>query len=282
MPVRKKLFGSAPRTQLKRRNYRRGKRNIGRRAKRRPGNLKKSNAEVKQIEQTNVHSQNLVPMVGSEHYGPSNTIIFLDAYHCKDGPASQLQNGFGVSECVGRWITPAYPSSAKYSISYGSLTGSSGHFPSPNLMMVQGHLKMSGSKIDADLTTVNSWLASCLAKVKHELFHSGFSGDFLSFKELNRDIIITRRQKIYPQRTTAVQDVAAATVIVSPDKNITTRIKHGSYKTRIEGLTTLGVNQLVCNNLWIPFTMFKWDNASVHAGGNIPIKQLTKCWFRDT
>jgi len=254
----------------------------------------KSTLEVK-FQEHAIRTDNVAYMDGSELAGPSNSLCLLAGlfggdYATPDDVSTGLIPGTGCTDVVGCWSTPAYPSSMKLDIDYKALAIVDNQaFPQPNLRILHGFYKNTGDKMDADLASNATWIASIRAALLKELFDSDYTADFLAYTQKSRNIKILSDRLILPRKSIAhqlVPDSTMITKVMSPNSQLSYKWPHSKFKSRLSPTIQAGSDpvfaRMVPHNQWVPFLLMLAPGLPADAAyGHLVVRSVTKAYFHD-
>lgn len=206
---------------------------------------------------------------------PANTTIHMPCmFNAQDTDLSTRVNG--------QWLTPKWLKS-KFRISFDSII--SDHADSAkgfNLWMVQGVVKSTGEKGDANTATWGTWTTDIKNIVGTQLVNSDLTADYLDFSKSNRNIRIISKKQIKGNRngmlrkaetpgTTGVNYTAPSPVCLS--------INHAlpNFKQRIASADTAAPK---LNQSYIPFVAFYCAELTANTG-TFTIEQSSRFYYTD-
>lgn len=262
------------------------------RSSRKPVRSKKSKktAALSTMEIKQVHCEKdtfqLSTFDGAEHLGPSNSKVLIPLlFGAAPNFAGLRQGTDSVNQCVGNWITMAYPTSLKAVISYKYLTAvdvnGTETLVVPNVRLIAGMVKVTGSQANCNTALIGTWRDNILAVAKAKLFDAGFDSDFCSYTTKSKDVLVTENRLINPDmkhisNSTRIAGGDAASLV--PAKQIALSMMKRDQKIK---LTKLDDGYMVPHDSWIPFAMFMVPNLGTAVGGNLQIQYISRSYFRD-
>lgn len=247
--------------------------------------------EVYQMRLT-AQSASLSAHAGSTTLGPKNSVILLPAFFNQQ-TTSHDSNGDLYSPS-GSWLKQVYSFTSKVRCSFENITNHDDNKSGLNLRCVHGFVKVPISKAASGSGWGSQALfeAQVLTVLKENLYESNIVADFLEYSQKNRNVHISGRFDVKPNRNNMIRvdslvhtnTVPSTTDTISsatypPPKCYTIKHNIAPNKTRLAH-TSDSAKFPVPENLYLPFTMFACDQLTANSG-HFAIEHSSRMYYTD-
>lgn len=237
--------------------------------------------------QSSLLSQN----TGSVVNGPANSLIMLPAGFSQHTTCVD-SNGTNYSPS-GSWIKPVYGYTTKLRVSFDQITNHSDNKAGLNLRIIHGFVKIPTSKA----VSGSGWGSQALFEtevlkiIKENLYESNVVSDFLEYSQKNRNVHISGRFDVKPNRSNMIRvdslvhtnTVPSTTDTISsatfpPPKCYT--IKHALPPNKTRLAFAADHNFPLLENMYLPFVMASCAQLTSNSG-SFKCEHSSRMYFTD-